>query len=60
MITDQEELDGMIDIIADELQKVFGTTHEIAVRLHQKLCYQLMWWSTSIRDKKEIEKEEKQ
>ena len=58
LITDQEDLDGMIDIIADELQKVFGTTHEIAVRLHQKLCYQLMWWSTSIRDKKEIDKED--
>lgn len=58
LITDQEDLDGMIDIIADELQKVFGTTHEIAVGLHQKLCYQLLWWSTSIRDKKEIEKED--
>ena len=58
LITDQEDLEGMIDIIADELQKIFGTTHERAVGLHQKLCYQLMWWSTSICDKKEIEKED--
>ena len=58
LVTDQEDIKEMIDIIADELQKVFGTTHEIAVRLHQKLCYQLMWWSTSIGDKKEIEKED--
>lgn len=58
LITDQEDLDGIINIIADELQKAFGTTHEKAVELHQKLCYQLMWWSTSICDKKEIEKED--
>lgn len=58
LITDQEDLDGIIDTIADGLCEVFATTHEKAVTLHQKLCYQLMWWSTSICDKKEIEKED--
>ena len=58
LITDQEDLDGIIDTIADGLYEVFATTHEKAVTLHQKLCYQLMWWSTSICDKKEIEKED--
>lgn len=58
LITDQEDLDGIIDAIADGLCNVFGTTHQKAVTLHQKLCYQLMWWSTSICDKKEIEKED--
>ena len=58
LVTDQEDLNGMIDTIADGLCEVFATTHEKAVTLHQKLCYQLMWWSTSISDKKEIEKED--
>lgn len=58
LVTDQEDLDGMINAIADELQEIFKTTHRKAVELHQKLCYQLMWWSTSICDKKEVEKED--
>lgn len=58
LVTDQEDLDGIINAIADGLQEIFKTTHRKAVELHQKLCYQLMWWSTSICDKKEIEKED--
>ena len=58
ILTDQEDLEGLIDIIAKELQEKFKTTHEKAVNLHQKLCYKLMWWATSIGNKKEIEKED--
>lgn len=57
VLSNQEDLDGMIVSIANELEKKFKTTHEKAVNLHQKLCYQLMWWATSIGNKKEIEKE---
>ncbi len=58
ILTDQKDLEGLIDIIAKELQEKFKTTHEKAVNLHQKLCYKLMWWATSIGNKKEIEKED--
>lgn len=58
LITEQEDFEEMISTIADELEKTFNTTHEKAVNLHQKLCYQLMWWATYIGDKKEIEKED--
>ena len=56
--TDQSDLEEMIDSIANELEKAFNTTHEKAVNLHQKLCYRVMWWATSIKSKKEIEKED--
>lgn len=58
VLSNQEDLDGLIVSIANELEKKFKTTHEKAVNLHQKLCYQLMWWATSIGNKKEIEKED--
>lgn len=58
LVSDQEDLNGIIFSIADELQKKFKTTHEKAVNLHQKLCYQLMWWATSNGNKKEIDKED--
>lgn len=58
VLSNQEDLDEMIVSIANELEKKFKTTHEKAVNLHQKLCYQLMWWATSIGNKKEIEKED--
>ena len=54
LVSDQEDLNGIIFSIADELQKKFKTTHEKAVNLHQKLCYQLMWWATSNGNKKEM------
>lgn len=58
LVTDQEDFENLIDTIADELQMKFKTTHVKAVGLHQKLCYQLMWWATTIGNKKEIEKED--
>ncbi|BFL48214.1 ATP-binding protein [Lactonifactor longoviformis] len=58
LISDQEDLDELIISIANELEVKFKTTHEKAVSLHQKLCYQLMWWATTIGKKKEIEKED--
>ena len=58
ILEDQEDLDKMIDSIADELQKMFKTTHEKAIGLHQKLCYALMKWSTTMREREEINKED--
>lgn len=58
LMTDQEDLEEMISSIAVELEKKFKTTHEKAVNLHQKLCYQLIWWATSICRKKDIERED--
>ena len=58
ILASQEDLDGLIDSIAKELQKFFNINHSKAIGLHQKLCYQLMWWSTSLRIKEKIDKED--
>lgn len=57
ILASQEDMNGLIDSIAEELQQYFTIDHSKAVGLHQKLCYKLMWWSTSLREKEEIDKE---
>lgn len=58
IVADQNNLMGVVTSIADELKKVFNTSEEKAIELHQKLCYRLIWWSTTIRKKEKIEKED--
>lgn len=58
ILASQEDLDGLIDSIANELQLFFNIDNLKAIGLHQKLCYRLMWWSTSLKEKEEISRED--
>lgn len=54
----QEDLDKIIDSIGDKISNYFKVDKRIAVQLHQSLCYALMKWTTTLRKKQEITKED--
>ena len=56
--SNQEDLDEIINGIALKITQYFKTDNRKAVQLHQKLCYALMTWSTTLRIKEEITRED--
>lgn len=56
--SNQEDLDEIINSIAQKLSRYFKTDQRKAVQLHQKLCYALMEWATTLRRKEEITRED--
>ncbi|WP_312421249.1 hypothetical protein [Anaerospora hongkongensis] len=56
--SNQEDLDEIINSIAQKLSQYFKTDQRKAVQLHQKLCYALMEWATTLRRKEEITRED--
>lgn len=56
--SNQEDLNEIIDNIALKLSQYFKTDQRKAVQLHQKLCYALMEWATTLRKKEEITRED--
>lgn len=56
--SNQEDLDEIIKSIAQKLSQYFKTDQRKAVQLHQKLCYALMEWATTLRKKEEITRED--
>ncbi|WP_366922799.1 ATP-binding protein [Metallumcola ferriviriculae] len=56
--TNQDELDEIIDKISDKLSKYFKVHIRVAKQLDQKLCAALRKWTTTVRDKQEITRED--
>lgn len=54
----QEDLNEIINSIAIKITNYFKTDNRKAIQLHQKLCYSLMTWSTTLRTKEEITRED--
>lgn len=54
----QEDLDEIINSIGDKISKYFKVDSRVAVQLHKSLCYALMVWTTTLRKKEEITKED--
>lgn len=54
----QEDLSEIIDSIAGKLSQYFKTDQRKAIQLHQKLCYALITWATTLRKKEEITRED--
>lgn len=54
----QEDLDELINKIKEKLGKQFGVNARLSIQLLQKLCYALIWWTTTLREKKEVTRED--
>lgn len=54
----QEDLDEIITLIGEKLSRYFKVDSCVAVQLHKSLCYALMKWTTTLRRKEEITKED--
>lgn len=58
LITNQDGLTEIYQSIINKLKECFHIDERTATQLHQKLTYALMTWTTTIRIKKEITKED--
>lgn len=58
LVTNQEGLSEIYKSITDKLMECFRVDERTATQLHQKLTYALMTWTTTIRSKEEITKED--
>lgn len=58
LMTDQEELEIIIDEISRKLSDHFHINNRVSVQLDQKLCYALRTWTTTTRKKQEITRED--
>lgn len=58
LITNQDGLAEIYQSIIDKLKECFQVDERTATQLHQKLTYALMIWTTTIRVKEEITKED--
>lgn len=58
IMANQDDLNEIIHSIAAKLAQYFKTEEHIGIQLHQKLCYALMTWSTTLRAREEITKED--
>lgn len=54
----QPELDELRDYISSKLETYFGTNIYISNQLFNKLCYALLQWTTTLREKEEINLED--
>lgn len=54
----QEDLDEIINSIGEKISSCFKVDSSVAVQLHKSLCYALMKWTTTLRKKEEITKED--
>lgn len=54
----QEDLNQIIDNVALKISKYFKVSSRVAVQLHKSLCYALMTWATSLRQREEVTKED--
>lgn len=58
LVTNKEGLEEIYQSIIDKLKECFRIDERTAIQLHQKLAYALMTWTTTIRIKEEITKED--
>lgn len=58
LVTNQDGLAEIYQSIIDKLKECFHVDERTATQLHQKLTYALMTWTTTIRIKEEITKED--
>lgn len=58
LITNQDGLAEIYQSIINKLKECFNVNDRTATQLHQKLTYALMTWTTTIRIKEEITKED--
>lgn len=56
--TNQADFDAIIDAIGCKLSKIFKVDMRVVTQLDQKLCYALRTWTTNLRKKQEITKED--
>ncbi|RST76218.1 ATP-binding protein [Siminovitchia acidinfaciens] len=54
----QEDLNEIINSIGEKISSYFKVDTRIAVQLHKSLCYALMKWTTTLRKKEDITKED--
>ncbi len=54
----QEDLEEIINSISQKISKYFRIDGNLSIQLHQRLCYALMKWTTTMRDIEEITKED--